>query len=454
MDNRIERVTGALIRFADSPPPAKQPLLAGLRSLLRLGLIAVGEFRRNNLSLRAGALTYTILLSLVPMLAMSTALVKGFGGGDQLREIAYAYVATLEEAEGKPPVSMDPAVLATAPREGKLTDHLRSALDRVFDYVDRTNFTTLGALGMAGILASVLLVLSHIEAALNAIWHVACGRSVLRKLSDYLTLLILLPIAANIAFAAGAFLESQALAEKFALIVPFTWLQTLLLQLLPVLVIALTLYIIYLFFPNTRVEALPALSGAALAATGWFALQNVYITLQVGVANYNAIYGSFATLPLFLVWVYLGWLFVLGGAQLAYALQHLDSHQLAPLTATPALRLACAFDSIEQVETGIRTRRAVTDEDLAVSMQVYPPGLVKDVLADLITAGLLHHSQSDGRLLPAGPGGDDRAIIAAVLGEQVPDTRGGAVSATVLAAAGATGAPAKAEKLPTRPEQQ
>jgi len=454
MANRTERLTAALIRFADLPPPAKRPLLAVLRSLLRLGLIAVSEFRRNNLSLRAGALTYTILLSMVPILAMSTALVKGFGGGDQLREIAYSYVANLEEAEGKPPVSEDPAALATDPGEGRLTDHLRSALDRVFDYVDRTNFTTLGALGMAGILATVLLVLSHIEAALNAIWHVACGRSVLRKLSDYLTLLILLPIAANIAFAAGAFLESQALAEKFAILVPFSWLQTLLLQLLPVLVIALTLFIIYLFFPNTRVETLPALSGAALAATGWFTLQNIYITLQVGVANYNAIYGSFATLPLFLVWVYLGWLFVLGGAQLAYALQHLDSHQLAPLTATPALRLACAFDSIEQIETGNRTRRAVTDEDLAAGMPVYPAGLVKDVLADLITAGLLHRSQSDGRLLPAGPGGDDRAVIAAVLGKQVPDTRGGVVSATVLAAAGATGATATAEKLPAGPEQQ
>jgi membrane protein len=454
MDNRTKRLTAALVRFADSPPPANRPLLAVLRGLLRLGLIAVGEFRRNNLSLRAGALTYTILLSLVPMLAMSTALVKGFGGGDQLRESAYAYIATLEEAEGKPLTSADSAALATDPTEGRLTFHLRSALDRVFDYVDRTNFTTLGALGMAGILASVLLVLSHIESALNAIWKVAYGRSVLRKISDYLTLLILLPIAANIAFAAGAFLESQALAEKFAILVPFSWLQTLLLQLLPVLVIALTLFIIYLFFPNTRVETLPALSGAALAATGWFALQNIYISLQVGVANYNAIYGSFATLPLFLVWVYLGWLFVLGGAQLAYALQHLDSHQLAPFNATPALRLACAFDSIEQVETAIQTRRAVTEEDLAAGMPVYPPGLVKDVLADLITAGLLHHSESDGRLLPAGPGEDTQAVIAAVFGKTVPDTRGGAVSATVLAAAGATRVTPLAEKLSTMPLQR
>ena len=246
------------------------------RQLLRIILITIKEFNNNDLSLRSSALTYTVLLSLVPMLAMSTAVVKGLGGGDQLREAAYSYIDTLEQTAPKE---------QPAHSQERLTDHLRSAADKLFDYVDRTNFATLGTIGMIGILFSVVLVLSNIESAMNAIWKVQDGRSIVRKIADYLTLVILMPISINVAFAASAFLANPKLASKIDVVIPLAWLQTFLLQLLPVFFIALTLYVIYIFFPNTKVKTLPAVFGSILAAFLWFSVQNVYITLQIGVEN-------------------------------------------------------------------------------------------------------------------------------------------------------------------------
>ncbi len=399
------------------PQEAEGWLNTVLRPLIRLLLIGIGEFQRNELSLRASALTYTVLLSLVPFLALSTAVIKGLGGDDQMRQLAYSYVNSLEQAEPEGQAKLpEPGEIKTAPAgEGaeeakgeppaRLTEHLHDALEQIFDYVDRTDFATLGSLGMAGILLSVLLVLNHIEAAMNAIWKVERGRTLLRKFADYIALLIVLPIAGNIAFAAAAFLESPALAAWLTVLIPFAWLHTLLLKMVPVLVIALVLYAIYIFFPNTKVETPPALCSATLAAIGWFSLQNLYISLQVGVANYNAIYGSFASLPLFLVWVYLGWLFILGGAQMAFAWQHRQSFQLLPPSSDPALRLACAMAILARVRAALAAGKGLQRQELAESIDDYPTQLSLQIIDELTDAGHLHLSQRDNRLLPAQAGG-------------------------------------------------
>ena len=90
---------------------------------------------------------------------------------------------------------------------------------------------------------------------------------------------------------------------------------------------------------------IPTFIGALLAGVAWFITQNIYISMQIGVARYNAIYGSFATLPLFLIWIYCGWLFVLLGAQIAYAIQNRNSYRISEAADTPALLLSAAFDT-------------------------------------------------------------------------------------------------------------
>ena len=237
-----------LIAWADEKCPQQTLGHRIIHAISRVVLITAQEFKKNELSIRAGALTYTILLSLVPMLAMSTAVVKGLGGGDQLRTVVYSYVETFEQKdtlidEGGEPVDS----LSSDKSSSNLTEHLYSAVDKIFNYVDNTNFATLGTFGVVGIFLSVVLVLGNIETAMNAIWHVESGRSVMRKIADYLALIVLMPISINIGFAASAVLKNDALLSKFSILLPMVWIQALILKLIPIFFLTLTLYVIYLF---------------------------------------------------------------------------------------------------------------------------------------------------------------------------------------------------------------
>ncbi len=433
----------SLKRWADKPLTNSSHFTSAMHYLLRILLITVSEFKKNELSLRSSALTYIILLSLVPMLAMSTAIVKGLGGGDQLRKAAYTYIESLETNNifSITGPSNNFTMMATKPvdKNDNLTGHLRSAVDTLFDYVDRTNFATLGTFGVAGILLSVLLMLGHIESAMNAIWKVTASRPLLRKIADYLTLMVLLPISINLAFAASAFLKSPVLASKIDQLIPFSWLQSLLLKPVPILFITLTFFVMYIFFPNTRVKNIPALVGATLATFLWFMAQNIYITLQLGVANYNAIYGSFATLPLFLVWMYLGWIFILTGAQVAFAFQNIGTYRLVPFKGSPSLKLGAAFDIMDHIYSVFATREPVIRSKLVADLPHYSPLSINDALDELIKAGVVHLSQTDDRLLPISPleEYDRQQIVNIVLGSDAPDTAGGILSRKAIEAAGA-----------------
>ena len=446
--------------WADGPATNSSAGYRLVRLVTRLILISIAEFSNNALSLRAAALTYTVLLSLVPILAMSTAVVKGFGGGDQLRKAAYSYIDNLK---GKNTESDENSTLITTSggitspeKNTNLTDHLRSAVSQLFDYVDKTNFATLGSLGVVGILLTVILVLSYIEEAMNTIWKVASGRSLLRKVADYLTLLILLPISMNVVFAAGALLQSPAAIAKIDILIPLPWLQTLLLKALPIVIITLTFYLIYIFFPNSKVKTLPALFGAGLAAILWTLTQDIYITLQIGVANYNAIYGSFATLPLFLIWIYLGWLFILSGAQVAYACQNIMTFRLLPQAAEPSLKLAAAFDVMDCVFSAFANTKIITSENLSDTLLHYQPSIIVEVVEKLQEAGLVHVSKNDNRLLPSSTdkSRDYREIVTIILGGVTAGTSGGARSLRAIAAAAeASGIPLQAVPPDAKPQE-
>jgi len=432
----------SLRQWADRPVCGKSLVTALCHYLLRLFFITCTEFKIGQLSLRSSALTYTILLSLVPMLAMSTAAVKGFGGGDHLRKAAYSYIDSLEGNGSLHPANEagDSAKDTTQSKKAKtdITGHLRSAVDKLFDYVDKTNFATLGTIGVIGMLLTVLMMLGHIESAMNAIWKVSAARSIFRKIADYLTLMLLLPISMNFAFAATAFLKSPVLASKMDRLIPFDWLQSLLLKPIPILFITLTLFVMYLFFPNTRVKTLPAMAGAFLAALLWFTAQNLYVTLQLGVANYNAIYGSFATLPLFFIWVYLSWLFILTGAQLAYAFQNLRTYRLLPFSGFPSLKLAAAFDIMDLLHRNFAAQRPLPASNLADSLSCYPQPIIEEALHALVTMEAVYISPTDDRLLPTCPSEklDRQQVVEVILGTEAPETPGGRLSLEAIKAAG------------------
>jgi len=424
-----------LIDWADQPPGRDSEetfVQKAARQFCRVILITGQEFKKNELSLRAAALTFTVMLSLVPLLAMSSAVVKGLGGSDQLKTVVYSYVSTLEQKSSS--TAPPEGGIATDEPSSSLTQHLYSAIDNIFGYVEQTNFATLGTFGVAGIFLSAILVLGNIEMAMNAIWHVHSGRSVMRKIADYLALLVLMPISINIGIAAGAVLKNESLLSKFSIILPFAWLQALILKLIPVLFLALTLYVIYLFFPNTKVKTLPAMVGALFAGFFWFQVQNIYIGLQVGVAKYNAIYGSFATLPLFLVWIYFGWVFILLGAQLAYAYQHKNTIRLAAVDFPPSLKLAVAYDLLDYVEKCFEEQQPATLEGFAEAYGMHSLAVINETLELLEDHGLLHRTEGDGALMPSIPRKsiEYNNVVQAIVGAVYSESEGGKKSSRVL----------------------
>ncbi|KAF0189175.1 MAG: hypothetical protein FD168_1022 [Desulfobulbaceae bacterium] len=434
--------TRRILTWADQPkfvsPGSKQPF----RTFIRIILITAWGFHRNELALRAGALTYTILLSLVPLLAMSTSLVKGLGGGDHLRQVVYEYIDTLENntaftAPATPQTSVEPG--STEEANATLTAHLRSAADSLFNYVDKTDFTTLGTIGVLIMLITIIMVFDTIEKAMNTIWQVQAGRSMLRKITDYLALLILMPIAINIGFAATTVIKNPLLLLRLKPFLP--GLETIFLPvfllLLPILSISVALAITYMVFPNTRVRPAPASIGALFAGSLWFGAQNIYISLQIGVSNYNAIYGSFATLPLFLVWLYLGWIFILTGAQVAFACQTRHSHQLFPLPTTAAKQLSAAFDIVHQIFLFFDRHQPVTRRMLPELCPEYPPPLLTAATEQLLAAGIIHSDDKQQRLFPSIAAADlhQGTIVEAILGGNTPDTKGGQQSRHALEAA-------------------
>jgi membrane protein len=432
-----------LLSWADSKPPDASLPLVWLHKLVRIGLIVLSEIKNNYLSMRAGYLTYALLLSMVPMLAMSTAVVKGLGGGNQLREIVYTYIDSLERANGAVTSPDDITATEQPPAADQsietvdLTSHLRSAVDKIFDYVDRTNFATLGTFGMVGIFLSVILVLGQIEKAMNAIWKVTDGRSILRKVTDYITMMVLMPISINVALAAGTMLKSQSLTEHVDRFLPMEWIQTLLLQGVPVLFLSITIYIVYIFFPNTKTSGIPTMIGAFVAGCLWFLTQNVYISMQIGVAKYNAIYGSFATIPLFLAWVWLGWLFILIGAQLAYAIQQEPRYRFIEKQVQPATQLSAALDICATVNQRFSEKNGTQIDDICAAFPEYSRGLIENTVETLIHAHVLHHAEETGKLMVSRPPETitNQFIVEAVLGTDPPPTAGGRTASQAVAAA-------------------
>jgi len=370
--------------------------------------------------MRSSALTFTIVLSLVPTLALGTAVLKGLGAGDQMRQAAFRFVDQIEgppEAQSAPakqedgtkaPVadsrsgqSASPA--AAAAEDQQIAGHLHTAVAKIFDYVDRTDFAALGAFGIIGLVFAVLSVLGRIEQAMNVIWQARQGRPFGRKLMDYLALMILLPLSVNLGFATEAMLQNQNIIQRIAIILPIAWLAALIFKLLPLLIVVITFSILYRFLPNAKVGMFPALIGGVMGGVSWFLIQAIYVRLQIGVAKYNAIYGSFATLPLFLLWLNIAWIVFLAGAEFAFACQMFKDYAWHRPRLTPYNRLALAFDLLDDIFSDFSARKLSTTASLRERHNRHEQKVIAQVLALLTEGGLLRRVEDGDSYVPAAP---------------------------------------------------
>ena len=266
-------------------------------ALLRLIVVAAWEFKESVLSIRATSLVYTTLLSLVPFLAVTFSVLKAFGIHQQIEPV-------LAEA-------LDPL----GPKGVEITTN-------IIDFVDNLKVGVLGAVGVAALFYTTYSLIEKIEEALNSIWHVKQGRSLARKFTDYLSVVLVGPVFVFTAFGLTATAQSHSLVQQVMQIQPFGYLMVVVSKLLPFFFICFVFTFIYKFVPYTQVDIKAALVGGITAGVLWQIAGMGFAAFVAGSGRYSAIYSSFAVLILFLIWLYVGWLIVLAGAQVAYYYQH------------------------------------------------------------------------------------------------------------------------------------
>jgi membrane protein len=267
---------------------------------LRVLLLAIRGFTEDKCQIRASALTFYSLLSIVPLIAMFFGVAKGFGFEKLLEE-------QLQER-----FSENPEVV------GLLVEFSRSMLEN-------TSGGLIAGVGVIILFWTVMKLLGNIETAFNDIWKIKKDRTIYRKFTDYLSIMLIAPFLLIISSSAVVFISTQfsRLVERLAVLGPLGSILFFLLRLFPFVLIWILFTFVYLVMPNTKVNVKSGIYAGIVAGSVYQIVQFLYLTFQVGVSKANAIYGSFAALPLFLVWLQLSWLIVLFGTELSYAIQNI-----------------------------------------------------------------------------------------------------------------------------------
>lgn len=354
---------------------------------LRLIGIAARRFYDDQCLVRASALAYTSLLSIVPLLAVMFSVLKGLGAEGQLQGVLLSRLSLDAET-----------------------------VDLIVGYIDKTNFATLGALGAAMLILTVISVLGNIEASLNLIWRVAQQRALWRKVTDYVAVVMLTPFLLLAATAITSAGQAQTLMQWVLDNGYLGGVAVRLLRLSPIAINAAGIAVLYAVMPNRRPAWGPLLVGAAFAGIAWHVAQVGYVSLQVGVARNNAIYGALAQLPVTLVWLYVSWAVVLAGAELAAVLElGADAVQTPGAGGAEALELELlirAADAFANGAGGVELPAAAR----ALRADL---GVVQDAARPLIKRGwLVAVEDRPGRFVL---GCDARRIsLADVAGESLP----------------------------------
>jgi membrane protein len=268
--------------------------------LLRTVILAVKGFARHQGALRASALTFFSLLSLVPVAAMAFGIAKGFGFERRLKQELLDQFAAQQEV-------------------------VEQVIGFAQNMLDNTKGGIIAGIGVVVLFWAVIRVLSNIESTFNHIWGVR-SRTFIRKLSDYLTIMLVCPVLVIMSGSLTVFITSQvsAISSRFELLQmagPAIYMG---LKLLPFTLIWVLFTLIYMIMPNTRVRFDGALLAGVIAGSAYQVVQAAYIDFQIILAKYNAIYGSFAALPLFLLWLQISWFIVIIGAEISHAYQNAD----------------------------------------------------------------------------------------------------------------------------------
>ena len=270
--------------------------------ILRLTFAVASEFRYRLLDARAAGLVYTTLLSMVPFLAVMFSVIKAFGFHQEIEPILAQALAPL------------------GPKGQDITA-------QIIGFVNNLKVGVLGVVGVAGLFYTTYSLIDRVEEALNVIWRVRQGRPWARKFTDYLSVVLVGPVLMVTALGLLASVQSNAVVQRVLEIQPFGYVVVWAAQYVPFVLLLAVFTFLYKFVPYTIVRFRSALIGGVTAAILWGLVGEAFAAFVVGSSSYSAIYSGFAVVILFLLWLYVGWLIILVGAQVSFFHQYPSAYQ-------------------------------------------------------------------------------------------------------------------------------
>ena len=266
-------------------------------SVLRTLFVLVRDLKGGELNLRAMSLVYTTLLSLVPLLAISFSILKGFGVHNEIGPFLFNLLEPLGEKG----------------QDITLT---------IIDFVERMKVGVLGSIGLVLLLYTVISVMQKVERAFNFIWQIRESRPIAQRFSDYISVILVGPMLIVASTGISATAMNSTLVKSLTQIQPLGWLIEVSVVFVPLVLSIAAFSFFYVFIPNTKVKIKSALIGAVVASILWKLTGWIFANVVVTSTQYEAVYSAFASLIFFMIWLYLTWLILMIGASVAFYHQH------------------------------------------------------------------------------------------------------------------------------------
>mgnify|MGYP001160052050 FL=1 len=349
----------------DQLPRWQSPLIKQVRVLI----LAFKGFNRDKCQLRAAALTFYSILSLIPILAMVFGIAKGFGFEQKLELLLQEKIAS---------------------RDMVAQEGVDWIISKAKLLLESTRGSLIAGVGLIVLMWAATRVLRHIEAALNDIWEIKNSRPWIRNFTDLLSIMVVAPILFILAQSTTVFITAiiQDLSKGMKLLGHLF----LLIKLVPFGLIWLLFTMIYVVVPNTKVNFKSALVAGVIVGTIFQLSQWIFFKSQMGISKYNAIYGSFAFLPLLLIWIQTAWLILLLGAEIAFANQHINRYEFAlgSQEVKPSFKkLVTLLITNLLVKNFVEAKSSLTAEEISATLHA-PVRLVRQCITDLMNSKIIN----------------------------------------------------------------
>ena len=346
----------------------------------RVAFAVIRDIVDGHITLYAMSLVYTTLLSIVPFLALSFSVLKGFGVHNQLEPV------------------LEPLLIAPLGTEKGTV-----VVENIIRFVDNIKVGVLGSVGLALLVYTVISLVQKIEFSFNEIWRIGRSRSFAQRFSNYLSVIVIGPLLIFGALGATATIVNTDVVKQITAVEELAWLFTIVGRLVPYVIIIGLFTFLYVFIPNTKVKLRYAFAGGLVAGVIWQSAGFAFTIFAAGSTDYDAIYSGFAVGIMLLIWLYLAWLILLVGASVSYYAQHAKQISRARVTAPSA-----ALDEYTGLALVYRVARKFDEDGGASSITEIESNLtvgsvtIGRIIQKLIRYNILVLAGSDSdQLLPA-----------------------------------------------------